>query len=62
MQEIKKLPVGFENFQEIRKLDFYYVDKTDCIPELEDYKAPVGSFCCVFIRIRFEFHLLKSGE
>lgn len=27
MQELKKLPVGFENFQEIRKLDFYYVDK-----------------------------------
>ena len=57
-----KLPVGIENFEEIRRLGFYYVDKTDCIPELEDYKAPVGSFCCVFIRIRFEFHLLKSGE
>ena len=26
MQELKKLPVGFENFQEIRKLDFYYVE------------------------------------
>ena len=32
MQELKKLPVGFENFQEIRKLDFYYVDKTEVVP------------------------------
>ena len=34
MQELKKLPVGFENFQEIRKLDFYYVDKTRLIEQL----------------------------
>ena len=59
---MKRLPIGVENFKTMIDKDFYYVDKTDCIPELEDYKAPVGSFCCVFIRIRFEFHLLKSGE
>ena len=41
MQELKKLPVGFENFQEIRKLDFYYVDKTAYIPKLEDYNTPI---------------------
>ena len=41
MQELKKLPVGFENFQEIGRLDFYYVDKTDYIPKLEDYNAPI---------------------
>jgi hypothetical protein len=23
-----KLPVGIENFEEIRKLGFYYIDKT----------------------------------
>ena len=34
MQELKKLPVGFENFQEIRKLDFYYVDKTKLVEQL----------------------------
>ena len=37
----KKLPVGIESFEEIRKQDFYYVDKTDYIPRLEAYKAPV---------------------
>lgn len=30
----QKLPVGIENFEEIRKQDFYYVDKTDLIVEL----------------------------
>ena len=30
----QKLPVGIENFEEIRKQDFYYVDKTGLIIEL----------------------------
>ena len=30
----KKIPVGIENFQEMRRQDFYYVDKTDMISEL----------------------------
>lgn len=30
----KKLPIGIENFEEIRKEDFYYVDKTGLISEL----------------------------
>lgn len=30
----KKLPVGIENFAEIRQQDFYYVDKTGLIEEL----------------------------
>lgn len=30
----QKLPVGIENFEEIRKQDFYYVDKTGLIVEL----------------------------
>ena len=29
-----KLPVGIENFEEIRKLGFYYVDKTMLIEQL----------------------------
>lgn len=32
----KKLPVGIENFAEIRKEDFYYVDKTKLIEQLLD--------------------------
>lgn len=34
MQEWKKLPVGFENFQEIRKLDCCYIDKTKLVEQL----------------------------
>ena len=29
-----KLPVGIENFEEIRKLGFYYIDKTRLIEQL----------------------------
>ena len=29
-----KLPVGIENFEEIRRLGFYYVDKTKLIEQL----------------------------
>ena len=29
--ENKKLPVGIENFAEIRREDFYYIDKTGLI-------------------------------
>ena len=29
-----KLPVGIEDFQEIRRLGFYYVDKTKLIEQL----------------------------
>ena len=30
----KKLPIEIENFEEIRKEDFYYIDKTGLIVEL----------------------------
>ena len=30
----KKIPIGIENFEEIRKEDFYYIDKTGFIVEL----------------------------
>ena len=29
-----KLPVGIENFEEIRKFGFYYMDKTKLIEQL----------------------------
>ena len=44
MQELKKLPVGFENFQEIRKLDFYYVDKTKLVEQILENWSKVNLF------------------
>ena len=44
MQKLKKLPVGFENFQEIRKLDFYYVDKTKLVEQLLENWSKVNLF------------------
>lgn len=40
----KKLPIGFENFEEIRTKDFYYVDKTGLIIELLDAPGKVTLF------------------
>ena len=34
MENTLKLPVGIENFEEIRKLGFYYIDKTRLIEQL----------------------------
>lgn len=34
MDRLHKLPIGIENFEEIRTRDFYYVDKTNMIREL----------------------------
>ena len=34
MANTLKLPVGIENFEEIRKLGFYYIDKTRLIEQL----------------------------
>ena len=40
----KKLPVGIENFEEIRKQDFYYVDKTGLIVDLRASWGKVNLF------------------
>ena len=32
--DVKKLPIGIENFEKIRKDDFYYIDKTGLLREL----------------------------
>lgn len=40
----KKLPIGFENFEEIRTKDFYYVDKTGLIRELLEAPGKVTLF------------------
>ena len=40
----KKLPVGIENFEEIRKEGFYYVDKTGLIRDLLNNWGKVNLF------------------
>lgn len=40
----KKIPVGIESFEEIRKDGFYYVDKTDLIKELLEDWGKVNLF------------------
>lgn len=42
--EKKKLPIGIENFAELQKEEFYYVDKTNLIKELLGYQAKVTLF------------------
>lgn len=44
MLGLKKLPVGFESFQEIRKLNCYYVDKTKLVEQLLENWSKVNLF------------------
>ena len=44
MLGLKKLPVGFESFQEIRKLGCYHVDKTKLIERLLENWSKVNLF------------------
>lgn len=41
---MKKLPIGVEDFKEIIKGDFYYIDKTKHIEEILDDGAKVKLF------------------
>ena len=40
----KKLPIGIENFEEIFKEGFYYIDKTDMIKDLLNNWGKVNLF------------------
>ena len=40
----KKLPIGMENFGDVRTEDFYYVDKTGLIKELLESRGKVNLF------------------
>ena len=40
----KKLPIGIENFEKLRKEDFYYIDKTGLIKELLNDWGEVNLF------------------
>lgn len=42
----KKLPVGIEDFEEIRREGFYYVDKTGFICDLLNNWGKVNLFTC----------------
>ena len=39
--ETRRLPIGISDYKELIDEGFYYVDKTDYIPKLEDYNAPI---------------------
>ena len=41
---LKKIPVGLESFEKIRRDDFYYVDKTGLIKELFENWGEVNLF------------------
>ena len=40
----KKLPVGVDEFEKLRKEDFYYVDKTDLIADIMQNWGEVNLF------------------
>lgn len=42
--ELKRLPIGIENFEEIRTDDYYYVDKTNMIRDLLQRRGKVNLF------------------
>ena len=44
MNKRKKLPIGIESFEEMRKEDFYYVDKTSLIEQLLNNWGEVNLF------------------
>ena len=44
MNNTIKLPVGIENFEDIRKLGFYYIDKTKLIEQLLQNWGKVNLF------------------
>lgn len=44
MKTTKKLPIGIENFEKLRREDFYYIDKTALIKELLENWGEVNLF------------------
>jgi hypothetical protein len=42
--QLKKLPIGIENFMEFSRDDYYYVDKTGFIAELINNRGKVNLF------------------
>ena len=44
VETLRKLPIGMENFVEIRRNNFYYVDKTRLIEQLVEKWSEVSLF------------------
>ena len=44
VEALRKLPIGMENFVEIRRNNFYYVDKTRLIEQLVEKWSEVSLF------------------
>lgn len=51
MDTTLKLPVGIEDFQEIRRLGFYYIDKTKLIEQLLEHNGEKS----IFLQDRYRF-------
>ena len=51
MENRLKLPVGIENFEEIRRNQYYYIDKTKLIEQLFDSLGKVSLFTLSLIHI-----------
>ena len=58
MNKRKKLPIGIESFEEMRKEDFYYVDKTRWIEQLLAQWGKVN----LFTRPRWFGQIHKGAE
>ncbi len=39
-----KLPIGVDNFKELREGNYYYVDKTDVIEEILKSKSKISAY------------------
>ena len=39
-----KLPIGVDNFKELREGNYYYVDKTDVIEEILKNKSKISTY------------------
>ncbi len=48
MIEMKKIPYGISNFKLLKEEDYFFIDKTDYIPKIENY----GSAYLMFLRPR----------
>ena len=44
MADLKRLPVGMDDFKEIRKSEFYYIDKTKLIEQVLENWSKVNLF------------------
>ena len=44
MPKLLKLPIGIDNFEEIRKENFFYIDKTMLIEQLHEFSGKVNLF------------------